>query len=175
MIQGFIDGIFKMINNVKEAAMGIANKIKSFLHFSRPDEGPLRNYEEWMPDMVKGLTKKLNESAPQLYNASKELAQKVAKGLDISSMLDNTEYLINTDFVKDIPNVSAQISSNNEQPQNIMEETFEKVIARYDGKNEKPMHMTIQYLGKTIFDDTIEYINSKTRRTGRNTIVMVGD
>ncbi len=60
-------------------------------------------------------------------------------------------------------------------PQNIMEETFEKVIARYDGKNEKPMHMTIQYLGKTIFDDTIEYINSKTRRTGRNTIVMVGD
>lgn len=76
-----------MIGNIGNAVKGVADKVKSFLHFSRPDEGPLREYEQWMPDMIKGLTKTLNNSAPQLYNASKELANKVANGLDMSNML----------------------------------------------------------------------------------------
>ena len=59
-------------------------------------------------------------------------------------------------------------------PQNIMRDTFEDVLSNYSG-NGQPLHVTIQYLGKEIFDDTIEYINSKTRRTGKNTIVTVGD
>ena len=63
----------------------VGNKIKEFLHFSRPDKGPLREYEKWMPDMVKGLSKTLTTSSPELYNASKKLAEKVANNLDISS------------------------------------------------------------------------------------------
>lgn len=69
-------------------------------------------------------------------------------------------------------------ASNNPEittPQNIMRETFEDVLSSYGGNNRQPVHVTIQYLGKDIFDDTIDYINSKTRRTGRNTIVTVGD
>lgn len=60
-------------------------------------------------------------------------------------------------------------------PQNILKETFEDVMSDYAGNNGQPLHVTIQYLGKEIFDDTIDYINSKTRRTGKNTIVTVGD
>jgi len=45
----------------------------------------LREYEKWMPDMVKGLSKTLTTSSPELYNASKKLAEKVANNLDISS------------------------------------------------------------------------------------------
>lgn len=60
-------------------------------------------------------------------------------------------------------------------PQNILKETFEDVLSNYTGSSGQPMHVTIQYLGKSIFDDTIDYINSKTRRTGKNTIVTVGD
>ena len=37
----------------------IAGKIKSFLHFSRPDEGPLTDYETWMPDFIGGLARTL--------------------------------------------------------------------------------------------------------------------
>lgn len=68
-------------------------------------------------------------------------------------------------------------ASNNPEittPQNIMRETFEDVLSNYNN-NGQPVHITIQYLGREIFDDTIEYINSRTRRTGRNTIVTVGD
>lgn len=85
MIQGFIDGIKKMLGNLADAAKNVGNKIKEFLHFSRPDKGPLREYEKWMPDMVKGLSKTLTRSSPELYNASKKLAEKVANNLDISS------------------------------------------------------------------------------------------
>ena len=85
MIQGFIDGIKNMISNVGDAVSGIADKVKSFLHFSRPDKGPLRDYEKWMPDMVEGLSKTLKSSAPELYRATEDMADKIASGLDISS------------------------------------------------------------------------------------------
>lgn len=51
-------------------------------------------------------------------------------------------------------------------PQNIMRDTFEDVLSNYS-RNGQPLHVTIQYLGKEIFDDTIDYINQKTRRTGK--------
>lgn len=51
-------------------------------------------------------------------------------------------------------------------PQNIMRDTVEDVLSNYSG-NGQPLHVTIQYLGKEIFDDTIDYINQKTRRTGK--------
>lgn len=60
-------------------------------------------------------------------------------------------------------------------PQNIMRDTFEDVLSDFNSGNGQSAHITIQYLGRDIFDDTIDYINSKTRRTGKNTIVTVGD
>lgn len=56
-----------------------------------------------------------------------------------------------------------------------MRDTFEDVLSDFNSGNGQPVHITIKYLGKEIFDDTIDYINSKTRRTGKNTIVTVGD
>ena len=35
----------------------VAETIKSFLHFSVPDEEPLTEYESWMPDFMSGLAK----------------------------------------------------------------------------------------------------------------------
>ena len=55
MIEGFVNGIKAVKDKVKGAVSGVAEKVKNFLHFSRPDEGPLRDYEKWMPDMMKGL------------------------------------------------------------------------------------------------------------------------
>jgi hypothetical protein len=55
MMDGFVQGIKDGTSAVGDAIKGVADKIKSFLHFSRPDEGPLRQYETWMPDMMQGL------------------------------------------------------------------------------------------------------------------------
>lgn len=54
-INGLKNGIMAGVNGIVNAVKGVANKIRSFLHFSRPDEGPLRDYETWMPDFMKGI------------------------------------------------------------------------------------------------------------------------
>lgn len=74
MIQGIINGIKGMISKVGDAVKGVADKIRSFLHFSVPDEGPLTDYESWMPDMIEGFTKTLNNAAPGLYKAAEAVA-----------------------------------------------------------------------------------------------------
>ena len=52
----------------------VADKIKSFLHFSVPDEGPLTDYESWMPDFMKGLAKGIEKSKSLVADAMDDVA-----------------------------------------------------------------------------------------------------
>lgn len=74
MISGIANGIRSAIHKVTSAVSDVAGKIKSFLHFSRPDEGPLAEYESWMPDMVEGLSDSLRKASPKLINQTAALA-----------------------------------------------------------------------------------------------------
>ena len=96
MIQGFINGIKNMMGKVGDAVKGVADKIKNFLHFSRPDIGPLRNYETWMPDMIKGMAKGINKSSYLLENATDKMAQRMANKLSFDDMLGNTTKAMKT-------------------------------------------------------------------------------
>lgn len=78
MIQGFVNGIASMISRVVDTVKGLADKVRSFLHFSRPDEGPLRDYETWMPDFMQGLARGIDANAWRVQNAIKGLAQDLA-------------------------------------------------------------------------------------------------
>lgn len=61
-------------------------------------------------------------------------------------------------------------------PQNIMEETFDRVLSRHEGNNSTMLQNLKVQIGDTdLFDEIIDYINEKTRITGKNTIVTVGD
>lgn len=74
MVRGIANGIKSAIRYVTNAVSDVAGKIKSFLHFSRPDEGPLAEYESWMPDMVDGLSDSLRKASPKLINQTEALA-----------------------------------------------------------------------------------------------------
>lgn len=86
-VQGLIDGIRSMISKVGDAAKSIADKITSFLHFSRPDEGPLHYYEAWMPDFIDGLTNGIYKNLPKIEEAAKS----VAGILDMSTIIVNPQ------------------------------------------------------------------------------------
>ncbi|MGL6197822.1 MAG: phage tail tape measure protein [Lachnospiraceae bacterium] len=77
-IQGLINGITSMIGKVTSAVSNVASKITSFLHFTRPDEGPLREYETWMPDFMQGLAKGIKNSSPVVENALSKLTDSMA-------------------------------------------------------------------------------------------------
>lgn len=68
-INGIARGISNAIGNVTSAVSDVADKIRSFLHFSVPDEGPLTEYESWMPDFMKGLAKGIEKSKSLVTNA----------------------------------------------------------------------------------------------------------
>src|SRR5699024_5952608 len=73
-IQGLINGIKSMVQAVVDTVSGIAGKIASFLHFSAPDEGPLSDYEKWMPDFMKGLTGGIEKSRSLVEKAVRDVA-----------------------------------------------------------------------------------------------------
>lgn len=74
LIQGLINGIKSKIGAITDAVSGVASKIKSFLHFSVPDEGPLTDYETWMPDFMKGLAAGIERNKHLVTNAVRGLA-----------------------------------------------------------------------------------------------------
>ena len=74
MIDGMVSGIEGGLSALGGAASKAAGTVAKFLHFSRPDDGPLKDYETWMPDMVMGLTSTLNASRPMLATAAYGMA-----------------------------------------------------------------------------------------------------
>lgn len=69
LISGFIDGIIGNIGNLINSVKNVAATIASYLHFSRPDIGPLRDYETWMPDMMQGMASSLRANVYRLTDA----------------------------------------------------------------------------------------------------------
>lgn len=84
MVQGIANGIRSAIHKVTSAVSDLANKIKSFLHFSRPDEGPLAEYESWMPDMVEGLSDSLRKASPELISQTEALASGMSDAFNVN-------------------------------------------------------------------------------------------
>ena len=73
-IQGLINGISSMIQSVINTVSGLADRIRSFLHFSAPDEGPLADYETWMPDFMKGLASGIEKNRNLVEKAVRDVA-----------------------------------------------------------------------------------------------------
>lgn len=80
-LSNFASGIMSRIHQLSDVVSNVANRIRSKLHFSRPDEGPLRDYETWMPDMIKGMAKSLNGAMPILDKEINKLTSQMAWGL----------------------------------------------------------------------------------------------
>lgn len=110
MINGFISGIKSRIGSLISTVTSIPKKIRKLLHFSRPDEGPLRDYETWMPDMMDGLTQGIKSNQYKVANAMK----------DVASMMDVNAY--------SSANVTKALNSTNTTTINL------NVVSELDGR-----------------------------------------
>ena len=99
-IEGIASGIRNAIGKVTSAVRSVANKITSFLHFSRPDEGPLREYESWMPDFIDGLANGIDKNIYKITDAMKRAAGAFQTG-ELNPMVanfSNTTQIGNREF-----------------------------------------------------------------------------
>lgn len=83
-VNGLIDGIKEKISAFTDTVKGIGEKIKSFLHFSVPDEGPLTDYESWMPDFMQGMAKGIKNNMPLIGNAVKDASEMLSNMGNVS-------------------------------------------------------------------------------------------
>lgn len=77
LVTGLAKGILGGGGIITKAVSWIGGIIKGFLHFSRPDEGPLREYEKWMPDMIQGMADGIRDNAYLLQEAAADLGGKL--------------------------------------------------------------------------------------------------
>ena len=77
LVTGLAKGILGGGGIIAKAVSWIGGIIKGFLHFSRPDEGPLREYEKWMPDMIQGMADGIRDNAYLLQEAAADLGGKL--------------------------------------------------------------------------------------------------
>ena len=85
-VMGIVNGIRSCIGAVGDAVSSVANKIRSFLHFSVPDEGPLTDYESWMPDFMGGLAKGIEKSKGMVAKAIEGVSQDMIISPNVSGM-----------------------------------------------------------------------------------------
>ena len=85
LVMGIVNGIKSCIGAVGDAVKSVADKIKSFLHFSVPDEGPLTDYESWMPDFMGGLAKGIEKSKGMVADAVKGVAEDMVVSPTVSA------------------------------------------------------------------------------------------
>lgn len=83
LIEGIGNGIASAANWLFSGVKSIAQGIASFLHFSRPDQGPLREYEQWMPDMIAGMAKGIRQNTGVLTAAAQDAAYRMQSALTV--------------------------------------------------------------------------------------------
>ena len=80
------NGISKAKSAVESAVKGVANKIKSFLGFSEPEDGPLSNFHTYMPDMIDLMTHGIKKNQGKVIGTVSGMASA------ISSEIQNGDY-----------------------------------------------------------------------------------
>lgn len=69
IIDGIISGIKSAVGRVGEAVSGVAEKIKSFLGFSEPEDGPLSDFHTYMPDMIDLMAQGITSGKKKIKDA----------------------------------------------------------------------------------------------------------
>ena len=130
MVKGIANGIRNAIHHVTSAVSAVANKIKSFLHFSRPDEGPLAEYESWMPDMVDGLSDSLRKASPELISQTEALASGMSDAFNANGGISVSGGRSYDSMVEAFKNALSQvkIEMDDEEMGHFVDKTVTKLI-----------------------------------------------
>ena len=78
LIDSFVNGIKSKISAVTNAVKGVANKVKDFLGFSEPKEGPLSNFHTYGPDMMSLYGQGIRSNAWRVTDAVRDVSDQIA-------------------------------------------------------------------------------------------------
>lgn len=142
MVEGYKNGIESKKGVLARASEKLAEVVRKYIHFSRPDEGPLRDYETYMPDMIKGLSDSLIKAAPVLYNTIEMISNRLADSLSNIELPDiENSLLVNQNATQLIGNIGnkTNAATKDNATTNMIKATYEAVsraLADNTGNND---------------------------------------
>lgn len=95
IVNNIAQGIRNAISNVVNAAADIAETIKSYIHFSEPDVGPLSNFHTYMPDMMNEIVKGIYAGIPKIQNAMGQLSASMMPQTSVQTAAGNSSTVVN--------------------------------------------------------------------------------
>ena len=112
MMSNISSGISGAIGKVKSAASNVASVIRSYLHFSVPDVGPLADASSYMPDMIDMMTSGMMKGVPKVEASAARLGTAIDQGVraDYSGQLGQINSSIQGINLAGATNVYVQIS-----------------------------------------------------------------
>lgn len=81
-------GVRAAASSVISAAQSVASRVRSLLHFSVPDEGPLSDADTYMPDFMELLAGGIRKNSGSLLEQVRSVAEKVREGMALMGMTD---------------------------------------------------------------------------------------
>ena len=153
IIDGIVNGIKSCIGRVSSAVSNVASTIKSYLHFSVPDVGPLTDYETWMPDFIDGMAKGIDNNKYKLVDAVQGMASDMRIGVPALS----------APALKNVGTYNQQVQTNTESNGNLLG-LLTQLVESMQG-NSGDITIPI-YLGNDLIDERI--VSANDRRTLRS-------
>ena len=80
LVGNIISGIKSKVSSLVNSVKNIASTIWSYLHFSEPEKGKLADFNTWMPDMMMGLAKGINDNLYLVDRAAENVANSLGMG-----------------------------------------------------------------------------------------------
>lgn len=164
LAENMANGIKRNTEKVTSAVSNVASKIKSFLHFTEPDEGPLSNFHTYMPDMIDLMAEGIHNNMRKVTN-------------ELETLTSRMSYTINTDSISNIPTIQYNTSGLQTQSlqESVLYENIKKALANNNntGNNETiNFENKLVVNGKVFAREIIEDLNSEAVRRGYKPILQ---
>lgn len=164
LVDNMASGIRNNVSKVTNAVSSVAGKIKSFLHFTEPDEGPLSDFHTYMPDMIDLMVQGIKSNTNKIKSEIEDLAGMMS-------------YTINTDAIVDIPKINSNVNTQEIKSRN---SSYDSILSALSDMNsssnsDRPIYLTIKVGDRTLGEILLNDLRNKKRQTGKDIEAIIGD
>ena len=158
IVSNIANGIRSAIGKVTSAISNVASKIRSFLHFSEPDEGPLSDFHTYMPDMIDLMVSGIKDNKNKIEKEVSNLAGVISDGMEKSFDSKYPEIKRKIGVSMDINSV--KVNKGTTATDKMMSE-MSKFIAKLSSEQKIIVQSVLD--GKVIGETVTKFQNNKAR------------
>lgn len=161
LTENMASGIRNTAHKVGSAVQSVASKIKGFLGFSEPEEGPLSNFHTYMPDMIDLMVKGIKDNIGKVKN-------------EIGNLAGTMSCTINTEAVTGIPSTNPTIKPINIKANRMLDTLSEAMAYKRNENSDRPINLTVNVGSTKLGQILLDNLRDMKRQSGKDIEALVG-